>query len=773
MIAIAYVAFASLRTSGGRGFGLIALVLLPLLLALGWSRTAAPSHGPDTTPLPVRAATRAMLFGAALFLAARSSFARDGMLEAAANVGTAFAVVAALVALARVDETAGLLTVPKAARRLDMAFLAALLFAFPTGLALASLAPDSFVEMRVLDGASSFAAGMAFVFALIAAARAHVLRGLELGVSDRTRAALTTLGLALLIASATAALDLAPLAWALQGALALASLVVGAICLARDPVEIARRHRIFLVVAMAGAPLILVPASIAMRDPDLAGLSVLGAAVGGIVIGLLARTITEPIERDRSRWLSAIEAAHAKALDPRPDRAILGALVTLRDAAGQPELPPTLWRLGPAEVLHADHAGYLHARQASLPETVLEAAAEEPEGTLRTEVLEALEVRRPDLRPALAFLRREEAFAATLLRIDEETTGLLVMPRGRRTASLTLEEARALRALAERLASALEVGSQLARAHERELAEKARADAEDDRARHLAHLLETAGMRFERDAERLARVALAAAYSPATRLLLDELRRHGALGMPTVMLAPIGVDPLPYAAVVHLSGPRRSRPFLLVDGANPAEQPLSLWEDPVASPLSTADSGTLVVTSIEALPEETQRFLALSLATRRSPSGRAMPLDLQIVASVTAPVDEAVASGRLVPELADRIGRRTLILPSLVDRPEDLRALTLERLGNIGIRLRGQPMGIEAKAMARLVEHAWPGNELELSDVLSRAAVVAKTQIVRREDLDAIGFVPRERPAEDSGAEAALGGKDIEARGGLLHDELT
>jgi len=769
VIAIAYVAFASLRASGGRGLGLIALVGLPLLLAFAWSKTAPPSRGQDTTPPTVRAAARAMLFGAALFLAARSSFARDPMLEAAANVGTGCAVVGALVALARVEETPGLLAVPTAARRLDLAVLCAVLLALPAGLALASLTPEAAIEMRTLDGAGSIAAGLSFALAMAAAARAHLLRGLELGANDRTRAALTTLGLSFLVASATAALDLAPLSWSLQGGLALASPLVGAICLARDPVAVARRHRIFLVVSMGTAPLVLVAAALALRDPDLAGHAVLTTAVGGVVIGLFARTVTEPIERDRSRWLAAIEAAHERALDPRPDRAVIGALVALREAAGQPEKPPCLWRLEPNEVLHADHAGYLHTRSAPLPQAVLDAAAEEPEGTLRAEVLEALEVRRPELRPALSFLRREEAFAATLLRLDEETTGLLVMSRGRRTSSLTLEEARALRALADRLASALEVGSQLARAHERELAERARADAEDDRARKLQHLLDAAGARFERDAERLARRARAAAYSPSTRLLLEELERHGALGMPVVLHAPLGVDPLPYAAVVHLSGPRKSQPFLLVDGANPAEQPLSLWQDPLASPLAAADSGTLVVTSVEALPEDTQRFLALTLATRRSPSERATPLDLHLIATVSAPVAEALGAGRLTPELADRLGSRTLALPTLLERPEDLRSLTLERLGRIGIRLRGRPMGIEAKAMARLVEHAWPGNELELEDVLSRAAAVATSQVLRREDLDAIGFSPRER---DSGAEPSFGGGEPK-REALLHDELA
>src|SRR5690606_9031179 len=112
----------------------------------------------------------------------------------------------------------------------------------------------------------------------------------------------TTLGLALLVASATAALRLAPTAWAHQAGLALASLLVAAICLARDPVTVARRHRIFLAVSMGGAPLVLVGASLAMRDATLAGYSVLAVAVGGIAIGLFARAVTEPIERDRSRW---------------------------------------------------------------------------------------------------------------------------------------------------------------------------------------------------------------------------------------------------------------------------------------------------------------------------------------------------------------------------------------------------------------------------------------------------------------------------------------
>lgn len=739
--------------------GALALVLLPMLLAFGWSRTRPPSRGEDSVDAIVRSASRASLFGATLLLAARSSFVEDATLEAFANLGAGIAATSALVALARISGLGGALPVPAAARRLDLAWLSALLWALPTSMALAHAAlPQLGISSRTIENASLAAGVGSFLVSLLASSRIHLLRRLELGAGDRSRAALTTLVLALLVAAAAALLALSPASWAFQTGMVASAVVVSSVCLARDPITVARTHRILVATTLAGAPVTLFAASIALRAPGLAGIAVLGTAIASVAIGLFARVAIQPIERDRARWLEAIERASAEALDASPERALRGALVALRDAAGRPELPPTLWRAIPAEVLHVDHAGYLHVRVGALPASVLLAAEQEPERTLRTEVLEALEVRRPDLRPALAFMREHEAFTATVLRLEEEVAGVLLLARGRRTTPLTLEEARALRVLTDRLASSLEVSSALARSRERELAERARADAEDDRARSLEHLIEMAGARYETDARRLARPALVATYSPASRLVVDELARLGALGVPFALLAPLGVDPVPYAAIAHLSGWRRSKPLVVVDGANAAEQALSNWQDPTASPLAAAEGGTLVVTSVEALPRETQAFLAHTLATRRSPSGRATALDLGLVVSVIEPLDALTRATRLVPELAARLGDRTLPLPSLGSRAEDLRALTLDRLAQLGIRLRGKPMGLDARALAKLVEHTWPGNEQELADVLSRAAAVARGDVVKGEDLERIGFVPmgeREpQTAETSGGAA-------------------
>jgi DNA-binding NtrC family response regulator len=77
-------------------------------------------------------------------------------------------------------------------------------------------------------------------------------------------------------------------------------------------------------------------------------------------------------------------------------------------------------------------------------------------------------------------------------------------------------------------------------------------------------------------------------------------------------------------------------------------------------------------------------------------------------------------------------------------RSEDLRALVLDRLARLGLKLRGHPFGVDSGALGRLIEHTWPGNDLELDDVMARATLAtlaAGTDLVTSAELDRIGFV--------------------------------
>ena len=82
-----------------------------------------------------------------------------------------------------------------------------------------------------------------------------------------------------------------------------------------------------------------------------------------------------------------------------------------------------------------------------------------------------------------------------------------------------------------------------------------------------------------------------------------------------------------------------------------------------------------------------------------------------------------------------------MALPTLESRSEDLRALSLEHLARIGLRLGRQPLGLAPRALEALLEHTWPGNDAELHATLLRASLVAEGEVLGLKELKAIGFV--------------------------------
>src|SRR5690606_5196793 len=78
---------------------------------------------------------------------------------------------------------------------------------------------------------------------------------------------------------------------------------------------------------------------------------------------------------------------------------------------------------------------------------------------------------------------------------------------------------------------------------------------------------------------RLARPATVGIYSAASRMAFEALERRVAQGAPVVLVARAGIDPVPYLARAHLSGPRRDGPLVIVDGTSSREHDLSRWTD--------------------------------------------------------------------------------------------------------------------------------------------------------------------------------------------------
>jgi transcriptional regulator with AAA-type ATPase domain len=744
LLSVGYVLVAALRVAPGGAAALVGVLLLPLTLLIVWARSVPPARGEDWVNPVTRSATRAVGYGSAVMAAARLAPPGVPFLEALAALGTGIASIASLVALVRIAPLGGLLTVPRSARQLRLAMLSGLIAALAASAPFEpSIAASSvFSGFPTTQAIGALSATAALALGIYAAWHLRRKRRLDLGASERLSAALVAASVALLIGFVAALERIESAAPILQWTACLAALATVTACLARDPTAVARAHRTTVAITVLAAPTALFVASIATHVPRQAELTALLALGAGVAIGLGAIPLSRPFGPEQSRWIDATKGAFTVALRSDPDTAVTAALATLRQALGPSPAAPELWRLDPPSLLTADRAGYGRSEPGAAPPRLLfELARGEPEQTLRTEVLETLEVRRADVRPALDWLRGRGAMSLTLLTDDEGPVGALVLPAGARAHPLSLEEVRALRTLADRMTAQLGVSGALARARTREVEARRSAERETERAALLEKGVMTATRRHEANARRLARPALVAPYSPVARLTMETLERAAESAAPLSLLTPPGMDPVPYAAVVHSASPRREGPFVVVDGAGVDEQQEESWRDPIGSPLHLAQGGSLLVLSIAALAPEAQRFLATALATREPLQEGAARLDLALIVAVPMTLEKLVEAGELDAGLVRALGDRAVDLPPLAARAEDMRAIIVDRLARLGLRIQGRPMGLDPRALGRLIEHAWPGNELELEDLLTRAIAIAEGDLLTAAHLEQVGFV--------------------------------
>jgi hypothetical protein len=738
---VAYVALASaLGTGHGAIFATgparwLALLVLPPLLALLWHRA---EQRRQTALLPTAvSAVQACLWGTAFFLAARTGPLGHAAFDAAANLGVGASTVATLLALGRLAPPAGLLQGHPAARSRDAAAFAALLWGIAVALpATRAILPDATaLDPLAIDYATTAAATGSTLLLAASAGRMTVLRGLELGVGDRARGALVLTVTGILVAVASAAVDVAPPDRVVPTVLACTCVFVTWATATRDPATVTSALRGLLAIVILGVPTALATLWVARQSPAHLSLVVLFGCLASLLVGLIARAVARPLGPESSRWIQALERATSRALLPEPGAAMRATLVELRMAEPAAETRPELWRRDPSGVLHVDVAGYLHESEAEFPERILELSLLEPEGTLRAETLRALQVRRPDLRPLLGWFDSHGALSATALVEADGAEGLLVMPQGKRRATLTLEEARALRALAERVSGLLSVSAAMARSRKRELEARERADDLEVERGALTERLAAEGRRRTAEAESFALPLRATAHGPAARFALAELERVGKSEPRVVLLTPHGVDARGWAAVVHLAGPNPGGVFVRVDCASRRARDGATWTDTHASPLAQSSEGTLLLEDPAALPLETQLELARALSQAR---------DVRVVVASAESLESELMNARLDRSLRRALAGPEVRVPALEERAEDLQSIVLSELASVGLRTRGAPLGIAPPALRAVLEHAWPGNELELRALLGRAVTSSSGPVLGLDDLLAAGLHPME-----------------------------
>ncbi len=197
------------------------------------------------------------------------------------------------------------------------------------------------------------------------------------------------------------------------------------------------------------------------------------------------------------------------------------------------------------------------------------------------------------------------------------------------------------------------------------------------------------------------------------------------------------------ARAIHRHGKRAARPFVAV---NCAAIPTELLEsqlfghargaftgavaDRVGS-FREADGGTLFLDEIGdmGLPMQAKLLRVLQERVVTPVGGRAVAIDVRILAATHRDLAAAVAAGGFREDLFYRLGVVPVHLPALRERIADIVPLAEYFLALSG------PKRLSAEAAARLLAHPWPGNVRELRNAMERAAALSRHPVIAAADL--------------------------------------
>jgi DNA-binding NtrC family response regulator len=157
-----------------------------------------------------------------------------------------------------------------------------------------------------------------------------------------------------------------------------------------------------------------------------------------------------------------------------------------------------------------------------------------------------------------------------------------------------------------------------------------------------------------------------------------------------------------------------------------------------AGRVELADGGSLFLDEIGNLPAGQQAKLLRVLDSGEFEpvgSSRTRKVNVRLIAATNADLHKLVAEGRFRQDLLFRINTIEIRIPPLRERRADIAPLALAVLAASGRRYGSALRELDPDAIRTLQHYAWPGNIRELRNVIERAALLARGEVVSTADL--------------------------------------
>jgi NtrC-family two-component system response regulator AlgB len=238
--------------------------------------------------------------------------------------------------------------------------------------------------------------------------------------------------------------------------------------------------------------------------------------------------------------------------------------------------------------------------------------------------------------------------------------------------------------------------------------------------------------------------------NPNMQRALNLARQVAASEATILLLGESGTGKSVLAKAIHSWSNRSAKPFVTIScpafSAELLESELfghvkgaftgAIRDNP--GRVASCEGGTLFLDEIGDLPLALQPKLLRFIQEREyerlgDPTTR--KADVRLITATNMDLAKALKEGRFREDLFFRLNVIQIEIPSLRERPEDIRFLAEKLLVFYGRNNHRSFAGFTEEALQGLKQYPWPGNLRELSNVIERAAILCQTDLVSLECL--------------------------------------
>ena len=238
--------------------------------------------------------------------------------------------------------------------------------------------------------------------------------------------------------------------------------------------------------------------------------------------------------------------------------------------------------------------------------------------------------------------------------------------------------------------------------------------------------------------------------SPVMQKIFDLIQNVAPTNSTVLITGDTGTGKGLAAKAIHSNSPRCHGPFVIVNcGAIPEhlmESELFGYQKGAFTDakstkkgrLEMAHGGTLFLDEIGDLTPATQVKLLRVLQERefeRLGGTETIKINVRVICATHRDLDKMVREDKFREDLYYRINVFSLVIPPLRDRKEDISLLVEHFIKKYSKGNNKKLKGISKAALNILMNHNWQGNVRELENVVERAVVLCKKDLITPQEL--------------------------------------